>query len=353
VKRPLILVLKLAVVAALIVYLGRSLWEGRAGLAKLTEVGSGLGWLALAQLCIALVLFLQFHRWQILLSAQGIDYSFREACALGFIGFFFNQFVPGSTGGDLVKAYYVAVDHPERRAAGVTTVFLDRVVGLLMLVVLAGGAVAANWSRIAADPVFRSLAAVVAVALGLSAAGSALFFSERFRASPTVRAALGRLPFRDLLGKIQAAIYVYKFHPRLVLLVIALSLVVQVALVVAAICYALALGGGVDLAVFFFIVPLANLALSIPIGSPGGLGQSEFAFQELFARAGYPHGLLIALLQRLNWYLWGLWGGVLYLKRRERVQRARALAHAAESAGAPELAAELEGGGGAAGAPSR
>ena len=42
------------------------------------------------------------------LRAIGVRLSFWNAHRLTFIGFFFNNVVPGATGGDVVKAVYVA-----------------------------------------------------------------------------------------------------------------------------------------------------------------------------------------------------------------------------------------------------
>jgi uncharacterized protein (TIRG00374 family) len=338
VKRRLVLLLKIGLIVLLVAYMVPSLRT--LDLEKLGALRAGWKWMVLAQLFIFTAFSLGFYRWKLLLSAQGIHYSGRESFVLGFIGFFFNQFIPGSTGGDLVKAYYVSVDHPERRAAGITTVFLDRVVGVLVLILIAGCSIGLNWRTIAGNQALLFLGAMVGAILAGCAVAGTLFYSQRFRSRPWVRTLFGKLPFRDLLSSVQAAVYVYKFHPRLVLSAVGLSLVVQLSIVGMAICYGLALGPVADLSSFFFTVPLGQLAMSIPIGLPGGLGQSEAAYNFLFQEIGYPEGFgfLLALIQRANWSLWALLGGLFYFKRRGRVGRARQLAEAARHAG--------EGGGG-------
>ena len=47
-----------------------------------------------------------------------------------YVGLFFNNCMPQSTGGDVIKAYYVATSH-EKSAHGVAAVVMDRVTGLL------------------------------------------------------------------------------------------------------------------------------------------------------------------------------------------------------------------------------
>ena len=294
----------------------------------LAALRSGWPWIILAQAFVLAMLLLTFLRWKLLLAAQGIHYGIRDAFALGFIGFFFSQVLPGSTGGDLVKAFYVAVDHPERRAAGITTVFLDRVIGLLDLVALAGVAVLLNHRRILADPWLRGLAGMVLAIIAASIIAGVLFFSERVRSHPRLLALLRRLPLRTALGKVQAAVYIYKFHPGLVLSAVVLSVLVQLSTVAMAASYSAALGLRVDLLSFFFIVPLASLAMALPIGTPGGLGQVEGAYYGLFVCFGHDgqSGLAVALLLRLNWYLMSVFGWLCYLRRKGRIDAARDLA---------------------------
>ncbi len=326
-KRSVVILIKLVVIGILIWLVGRALVQSGFEPEKLLQsLRAGWRWLVLAQVFIFAILFLTFYRWKLLLEAQEIYYTTGEATALGFIGFFFSQFIPGSTGGDLVKAYYVAVDHPQRRAAGITTVFLDRVIGLLDLVILAGVAILINWKQIVSNPWLKGLAIMVGVILAGSLASGLLFFSERFRSNPWVLSVLKRFPLQQVLGKIQAAVYIYKYHPWLILLAVLLSAVVQLSIVAMAFCYSMALGLNASIWSFFFIVPLATLAMAVPIGSPGGLGQLEYAYIELFKLFGYQQGPIFALLQRLNWYVWGAVGGVFYLKRRGKISRARQLA---------------------------
>jgi len=333
------LCLKVLLIAGLVALLVRAFAGQPVDWAKMGRLfEGGWGWLAAAQVFIALGLLLTFYRWQVLLKAQEIRYGVLEAFRLGFIGFFFNQFVPGATGGDVLKAYYVAVDHPERRAAGVTTVFLDRVIGLLVLIAIAGVALSLNWDRVSSDPVLRSLTWVVGAGVAGFAVCGGLFFSERCRNHALVQAMMRRMPLRDLAGKVQAAVYIYKSHPALVLWVLAISAAAHSSMAVVAYCYARAMEGGLEgcptLGSFFFIVPIAHVAMAIPTGSPGGLGQSELAFGELFRRIGYGNGLLLGLIERANWALWALVGCYFYLRRRGQIRHVLDLE--AEAAGREE-----------------
>lgn len=95
------------------------------------------GPLLLCVLIFAPVPFLQSLRFLMMYRAQDIRLSYWECTKLCFAGNFLNFVAVGSTGGDVIKAYYVCL-HTNRRTEAVTTIFLDRLVGLIGLLALVG-----------------------------------------------------------------------------------------------------------------------------------------------------------------------------------------------------------------------
>ena len=96
-----------------------------------------LGFLVVASLLIS-------TRWWRLLVLGGCGTSWWTAVRLTYVGLFFNVVLPGSTGGDLARAYIVVRDHPERRAKALMSVLLDRILGLVAMALLATIAVFTN-----------------------------------------------------------------------------------------------------------------------------------------------------------------------------------------------------------------
>ena len=64
-----------------------------------------------------------------LVRAQDLPFTLPNAMRLGLVAFFFNAFLPGSIGGDIVKAAFLAKEQ-SRRTVAVATVIIDRAVGL-------------------------------------------------------------------------------------------------------------------------------------------------------------------------------------------------------------------------------
>ncbi|MEI6634625.1 MAG: lysylphosphatidylglycerol synthase transmembrane domain-containing protein, partial [Chlamydiota bacterium] len=80
-----------------------------------------------------LLFILSARRWKALVEVQGIRARYGALLGFCLIGAFFNNIMPGSMGGDILKAWYCArVDH-SRKAGAVSSVLADRIVGFLSL----------------------------------------------------------------------------------------------------------------------------------------------------------------------------------------------------------------------------
>src|SRR6476646_4121144 len=83
-------------------------------------------WIVGAILTYFVVELAAMIRWQILLRVQGIELSTARIGALFLIGMFYNQFLPGGTGGDIVKTYLLWKETPDKKAGGLLAVLFDR-----------------------------------------------------------------------------------------------------------------------------------------------------------------------------------------------------------------------------------
>ena len=75
-------------------------------------------------------------RWWLLLRSQSIFIPFLPVVRLLFLGLFYNNFMPSSVGGDLLRAWYVT-KHTNKRFEAALCVFVDRIIGLLSTLVIA------------------------------------------------------------------------------------------------------------------------------------------------------------------------------------------------------------------------
>ena len=83
---------------------------------------------------------LAFFRWFLLARGQKLALGFREAVRLGFVSNLFNYLAPGTAGGDIVRAVGIARRQKSRRTVAAATVLLDRMIGMLALLIVGAAA---------------------------------------------------------------------------------------------------------------------------------------------------------------------------------------------------------------------
>ena len=80
---------------------------------------------------------LMAFRWWVMLRTLGIYIPFFTTLHLHFHGLFFNNFLPGSIGGDFIRAWYVTKHHESKRLQSAMSVFVDRFTGLGSTLIIA------------------------------------------------------------------------------------------------------------------------------------------------------------------------------------------------------------------------
>ncbi len=81
------------------------------------------------------IIIIHAFRLKCLFEIQGIYFSGIEAVKLAFVGVFFNNFMPSTIGGDVVKLYY-AKKRAKNFIEPFSSIIMDRIVGLTALTLL-------------------------------------------------------------------------------------------------------------------------------------------------------------------------------------------------------------------------
>lgn len=261
---------------------------------------------ALAILFLA-SLFIITRWWRLLLLA-GCPTGWREAFRLTYVGLFFNTVLPGSTGGDLARAYVVVKGHSERRADALTSVVADRALGLVGMAMLSTVAI---WTS---DGRFAPLRLWVLAALSAMLFGILAFVNPMVRRLVAFDWWMERLPQARRLAKIDRAVRTHAENPGVIGLALALSIGNH--LCSTACCYWIghAFGDVHSFHDYLCVVTVANTVSALPL-SPGGLGVGEVAFGTLLSLAGgsYMIGVATSFVYRLLLIGLGLGGGVVLL----------------------------------------
>jgi len=264
-------------------------------------------------------------RWWLLLRAQAIHIAVVATIQLHFFGLFYNNVMPGSVGGDLLKAWYVT-KHTEKRLAGALSVVVDRFIGLVGLIFMAvvayfavahgslGGSTQAkpggpgSWLSQHANLIFWGVIGIVAVLV-------LVLMQSYGRAG--LRQALGGAVHRgmDLLLRAKDAALVYCSKPLTVLWAMLLTFVAQSVVIVAFWLLGRNLGIEAGIMQYFLIFPVTWVAGALPI-SVAGLGVVEASTVVLFVRlTGTPeeNALALVLCQRFIWIVASLPGAAIHL----------------------------------------
>jgi uncharacterized protein (TIRG00374 family) len=272
-------------------------------------------WLLLLSFVIFPITFIvTSFRWHRLLKAIDIRLTAARCFALNMVGAFYNTFMLGSTGGDVVKAYYASLQTGHRTRA-VLSVFVDRVVGLIALVILGGGMAAWQYFRAApGDPAAHAcgkIALVSALVIVGTAVGLAVFYNVTLRRLTGLAWLIERLSKQKQIKSAVHTMELYRQHKAMVLVALIATFPVHITVVVSAMLAGNAFGLTISPLYYFVAVPVIVLVGSIPI-SPQGAGVMEYFAILLLSRQGGTVSQAFALTMsiRMVQILWNLTGGI-------------------------------------------
>jgi uncharacterized protein (TIRG00374 family) len=257
-------------------------------------------------------------RWNQLLRISGLVVSHWETWKLCWVGAFFNNFVPGLTGGDVIRAYLIA-RRTGKKTAPVLTVLVDRIVGVTALALLCMLVIFFNLDK------FHDLMWGVFSLLFPIGLLSILFLSRSARSFVSKNRWMMRLMAYGPLSHVPEAIEAYRSQKALLLIWLVASMVNHVFSTGVTILLALAMGFHASLVDFFVLVPLVSIASTVPI-TPSGWGVSEALSDFLFVRfAGLAvgDGAVLAIMLRAVGAGWSLLGGLMLLGIKEAKGRLR------------------------------
>jgi glycosyltransferase 2 family protein len=317
----LVVVAKISLATALLAYLLVQV-QKQAGFERLMNEPKNWPLLALGLACTMVAISLAFVRWHLLLTALGLNFRLIESMRLGALGFALNFVSLGSIGGDLFKAIFAAKDSPGRRTEAISTVVLDRLLGMMMMLALASAAsFLVDWA--AAPTGIRVLVQTIRFTAVAMLVGVTLVLLVPALSGPGIRGLLNRVPVAGpIASRLIGIVSDYRDEKRYVLGACAISIFSNTFFILS--FYFVAQGLPVQapsLAEHFVIVPTANLAGAIP-ATPSGLGTVELAVDKLYqavptdVKIPAGDGTLVALGQRATMILFAAACLVFYVARR-------------------------------------
>lgn len=325
-SRSIFLFLRIAVVSGGIIagffWLRKEVgWENLANTFRSINLGIFalvLGVFFISQMIVGL-------RWWLLLRSQSIFIRFWAVVRLYFLGWFYNNFMLGSMGGDVVRAVYVT-RHTDKKFEAVLSVFVDRMIGLSSTLVIAvffytlflrdkgleitssgqGGLLSSmaqyKWVLFWAVVVFT-------VILG------ALLLHTKTRSMLVKACAYVRQSGLKIIIKFKDAVVIYCKKPLTILLAFGLTLFLQMLTITA--FWLLGRNMGIQAGVKYYYVffTLTWVLGAVPVSIGGAVvveGTLAYLFIS-FAGVAKDTASALALCQRAVWMLASLPGAAIHL----------------------------------------
>lgn len=248
-------------------------------------------------------------RWIILLRARGTQIATKSAAWIYLVSSFVGGFLPAGVGADVARAYSLT-QRTSRGSEAVASVAVDRLLGLLSIVVMGTIGALVGGRQIEGLPPYLLPSITIVVLL----ANMALLWSDRiFAVAADGRVATG---LARRLIKLSSELGQYRGHRSALWAVAGLSVAVQLLRILQA--YLLGRGIGIDVPFSYYLLfmPIGLIALLLPI-SISGIGAPQGIIVWLLHPAGVPasDGLALATLIVLTGIVANLPGAWLYLRR--------------------------------------
>lgn len=306
----------------------------KSGKISLNDLGVFLKQPSRALLCVLIIFgnyLISFYRWRTMVGGLSLKLKYTAAVRLGMLGQFFSSVIPGTVGGDLVKAVYVAKRFPEKKVAAVSTIFLDRVVGLLGMVLLSGTAYFFGRHLVAAgNGNLIHLIQALGTTLMLGAITIVVFFLALTIWGSKFPNHLPKKYSESFWYKKVEPLYeiivAYKKRPMILWRVLLLSVFIHIVnmacfWIIANTIYGPSPWGSVSVSTFVLSGILGLIAMAIPV-APMGLGVGQVAFSAIFLALGAPSaafGTSIVTVQQLVSLCVNLSGAVFFATYKQEI----------------------------------
>lgn len=310
-KKKLLFVLQAAITVAVLCWIFRDP-NTRAQYAKGFQ-HIDYTWMGLAILLAGLQFTSGALRWFCLMRVQDLKLSLRRVFGITLMGHFFNLFLPGGTGGDIIRCWYLFQEEPNRKTVGFLTLVMDRILGLLALIAISAVIIALRYEWFTQNPLTAKLLWILMFLLagGLGSVVASLFVTG-FKLQHKLPA---KLPGRDMLIELASAYDIYAKRPMAVLNAFLLSIVGHVIYFSVFYLVARAFSAGVSFIDLFSVMPIVGVGSALPL-SLSGVGVREKLFEDLLGKlCGIDAGtsILISTFGFMCFVCWALTGAVIFM----------------------------------------
>ena len=272
-----------------------------------TNILSSITWPFIVWIIIISFIAIAFStlRWKILMRPSKSNFSYIHLLYLTFIAHCYNMLVPGNITGDVVRALKTST----------ATVFLDRLIGMLGLVVIVLCGIIFSY------PILSELGLmkyIIVVMLILSFLSICIFSRRIMRRFKWIGNLSG--PFYEKIREAVLSIQLYRNYYRVITEAFCATLSSHLLMVTTVYLINMAIGSNATYLHCLLFVPVIGLISSLPI-TIGGLGLREASYILLFTQVGATkeQALGMSLIYFMLLFVWAILGAILAVVPMEKI----------------------------------
>jgi glycosyltransferase 2 family protein len=248
---------------------------------KIADAATALSvpWFLLALAINLVAVLVMTERWRVLLVARGRrEPGFGWLLETTLVSLLLGQVLPTAVGGDAVKAIDLA-RRTGARAESISSVLVDRILGLGALVLLAAAGAASGGAGFGGSTV---LAIEIGVGLVCALSLAVLFSVRARRALRPLRPVARKLRIEGPLRALYEGLHAYRAHPAALAWVFVLALAAQLLRVITVAVLVRGMSLDVGFGTLLLLCPVLFLVTIVPI-SLNGVGLREATFVVVLA----------------------------------------------------------------------
>jgi len=309
-NRKLGTVLRIVISLGLLAFL---IYRNRSNFSSIMDAVKNLNIYYLAGALVFYFIAISFivFRWGILLKAHDFYISNRFLWQSALIGFFYNNLLPTSAGGDFYRVYDIKQNKDVPVNVGIASVVMERIIGtftsftLLVIAYFLG-----LFDYLSKNAALGLLISILVIILFFTV----LFFPRLFKLNLLINKFRIFSKIRPGLKEFHGILVSYRHKIKYVLISYLFSIIIQAFFLISYNSVLLALGLELKFYVFIFIIPFVSLASSVPI-TIGGIGIRENALVFAITSFGIAQGqaTLFSLIILAIILIIGMIGGIIYL----------------------------------------
>ena len=246
-------------------------------------------------------------RLRLVVMAQQTELSVGFAYYVNLIALFFNNVLPSSVGGEMVKAYYL-YKNSNGRVAAFSAVIVDRLFGIITMILISISAIL-FWDQ--AQTSAKIMSSIFILTLFVLVFGVLIFNRKIVDTLCQLNIPLVPGILLEKIREIYKAMHEYRGHKGIVPICIILTIVGQTAYIIANYLLARSLAIDISLGFFFFFVPILLVIGIAP--SVNGIGVREATFLFYLNEFTTPEkALALSLLSTFFMIVVGIIGGIIF-----------------------------------------